>query len=740
MEENKDQNPNPNPVPEGEGKVTPQSSPEIPKISQAPPLSSKPEAKQPHPKKPEQVVKAPHKPKKGMSPRALLFGFFGIGILLVFVFYGIMLWGLLSGNVSNPLFETLGIKPEELQDVLLVVTNSIFGLGALFFLFASLIRFFQWVMMDSKSVNKKPTIKKVGLNFFFFVFACGLWVFFFWLITGAQVKKELKEDIEMIQTKPPIVIGLTSPVKIEFDIGTNLYGKMDPSLIRQINWDFEGDGENDASGPIVTHRFLDKGENNGRFPVRAEVVYYSPGEDKERIFTSLREVIVANEAVVASFTATPERGPVPLKVTFDAFHSKDPDGQIIKYEWDLEGDEAFEFPSEESTIEREFFKIGEVKVRLQVTGSNHDTAIHEKTIIVTEPEEKLRAEISSDVGFEGIAPFQVILDGGQSFSRMGKIVRYEWRIEGEDKVYVGRKFQRTFREQGEYKITLTIQNEQDEKDQATETLRVYKKKKEAKMKIRTTPPIDPKTEVLIGEEPLTVTFDSTLSVVQDPVEWKWDFENDGIVDESGAIIQHTFRETGEYDTKLIIIDSEEDEYEYIQKVLVERAGVRAKVVATPSAGPVPLRVEFDGSGSSADEGEIIDYIWEMPAAEPVHYGAKITYELTDVGIFPVKLTILTSTGRTAETEILVSAREEGVYADFAFTPTGGEAPLKVKFNPTNSTGAIVNYFWEFGDGVTSHKFLPQHVYEDPGEYEVILKVKDRNNVVSEMKKTIVVTD
>ncbi len=40
-----------------------------------------------------------------------------------------------------------------------------------------------------------------------------------------------------------------------------------------------------------------------------------------------------NKPPVADFTITPDSGPVPLTVTFDASASFDPDGRIVRYEW-----------------------------------------------------------------------------------------------------------------------------------------------------------------------------------------------------------------------------------------------------------------------------------------------------------------------------------------------------------------------------------------------------------------------
>lgn len=47
------------------------------------------------------------------------------------------------------------------------------------------------------------------------------------------------------------------------------------------------------------------------------------------------EIIVGNQAPIASFTATPNSGTAPLAVTFNAVDSSDPDGSIVLYNWDF---------------------------------------------------------------------------------------------------------------------------------------------------------------------------------------------------------------------------------------------------------------------------------------------------------------------------------------------------------------------------------------------------------------------
>jgi glucose/arabinose dehydrogenase len=66
-------------------------------------------------------------------------------------------------------------------------------------------------------------------------------------------------------------------------------------------------------------------------------------------------------------------------------------------------------------------------------------------------------------------------------------------------------------------------------------------------------------------------------------------------------------------------------------------------------------------------------------------------------------------------------------ADAAADPTGGVAPLEVAFSSKRSTDpekSIVGYQWEFGDGESSSKANPSHIYTENGVYAVTLTVTD----------------
>jgi len=66
-----------------------------------------------------------------------------------------------------------------------------------------------------------------------------------------------------------------------------------------------------------------------------------------------------------------------------------------------------------------------------------------------------------------------------------------------------------------------------------------------------------------------------------------------------------------------------------------------------------------------------------------------------------------------------------IIANFAADPTEGSAPLNVIFN-NESTGNIIGYYWDFGDGTTSAEQNPVHTYLEPGTYSVSLTVFNFN--------------
>lgn len=66
--------------------------------------------------------------------------------------------------------------------------------------------------------------------------------------------------------------------------------------------------------------------------------------------------------------------------------------------------------------------------------------------------------------------------------------------------------------------------------------------------------------------------------------------------------------------------------------------------------------------------------------------------------------------------LLAKTGNNSLAAKIAVSASAAYAPAKIKFNGTRSTGNIVNYFWDFGDGKSAEGKSVSHQYKKPGTY------------------------
>ncbi|MBE2320848.1 PQQ-dependent sugar dehydrogenase [Solirubrobacter sp. CPCC 204708] len=109
----------------------------------------------------------------------------------------------------------------------------------------------------------------------------------------------------------------------------------------------------------------------------------------------------------ARLTATPTEGIVPLEVRFDASASSDPEGRALIYEWDLDGDGAYD-DSTEAAPSRTYTTPGNVTAGVRVTDATGQTDTASQTITVgAPPTVKITAPdawtVGEEVQFSGVA-------------------------------------------------------------------------------------------------------------------------------------------------------------------------------------------------------------------------------------------------------------------------------------------------------------------------------------------------
>jgi PKD repeat protein len=165
--------------------------------------------------------------------------------------------------------------------------------------------------------------------------------------------------------------------------------------------------------------------------------------------------------------------------------------------------------------------------------------------------------------------------------------------------------------------------------------------------------------------------------------------------------------------------------------------------ATPTSGEAPLVVQFTDQ-STAGSSAITAWAWNFgDDTTSTEQSPSHTYD-TD-GTYTVALTVSSADGSDTETKTgLITVNSGSVTdvpptANFAVTPTSGEAPLAVQFTDTSTPGssAITTWAWDFGDGNTSTDANPDHTYNVADTYSVSLTVTTAVGSDTETKTDII---
>lgn len=655
-----------------------------------------------------------------------------LAVFLLVVLGGITAWGLLVGQEPVSLFSTIGLSQVAFNNFLMKVFNVLFGLLVLGMLLATFVSLVKSLMVKKEELEKKKLLSKkalkLGIGFFL---AAILWLVGLFVLQPNLASESVFDTY--ITTIPEDTIGLTAPVEIIFDASGIPIDKGTYQIL-SYSWTF-GDGDT-GTGVAVAHRYTEKGNKDGRYTVILEVDYMDikSGEQFDAEFST--EVVIANEKVAASFIASPEAGELPLVVTFDASASNDPDGEIIAYEWDLDGDGRFD-DGEGEVVEYTYTQEGEFEVTLQVTDNNGEVDTATLTIEAGSVG-GLRAVITSTVpqGQDYILDEEYSFSGDNSEIREGKISSYAWDF-GDGSEVSGRNVSHTYEKEGDYEIVLTVTDAQGNKDTDTLEISVIDEGSPPRANIDSDPAASGGT--VTGMVPFTVEFDGGVSSDPDNdiVEYEWDFDEDGITDETGNITEYTFEEVGTFEVSLLVTDSAGNSDSTIIDVVVTEQGVVAYLDVSKTNGEVPLTVTFDASRSTYNEGNIVSYSYDFGDGNNYVGGSSVTYKYTSVGTFSASVTVLGDDGEKATTKLQIVVRPVSLTSCFTVNTDSGNAPLFLTVDPSCSQGTIEDYHWDFGDGDVSFDRKPEtHIYDQAGSYTITLEVTSDDGIVDTFSKTI----
>ncbi|MFH1284124.1 MAG: PKD domain-containing protein [Candidatus Peregrinibacteria bacterium] len=653
-------------------------------------------------------------------------GAFGVIVILYILFAFIFISQ--TGGEANPIAKLLGVNQTSFVNGLITSIHIVFILVSLVAFTFTMIGLFRASMAKKEDrLAKKAGLKMSLIAGISLIFILITWMFVYVYLDAKRVQSapQLKEPII---TEPEETLNLTAPIEIKFD-ASNVPVDKNKFQIISYEWDF-GDGEVGTS-QIVAHRY----EKKGRFDVLLTVTRRNKttGEEFEDQYSSI--VSIANQALTAVISADPQSGGAPLKVELDASESVDPDGTIDNYEWDLNEDGQYD-DEEGAKITHTFDKIGRYTVGLRVVSTTGEFAVTEKEIVVEE--EKLPTAVITvvDEPKTYVIGLNYVFKADKVTSPNGTVEKYEWNFNDGTKTENTQTVSHSFSKEGTYEITLKLTDEKDMEGEITKVITVGAQKGKPVAAFKVEPG-------LTGTVPFAVNLDASATTDNDNniVDYRWDFENDGTIDEYGETVSHSYTTEGTYTVELTVVDADENTSTATQIIKVEAQGIVAIIKADKIEGNVPVTVKFDASGSTYDKGQITTYKWDFGDGTAPKLGtAEISHKYTEIGTYTAKVTAIGADNSQAEDSVIITVREIPLQACFSAVFDNGPAPLADTFDPGCSTGTIATYFWDFDDGGTSTQVKPNHTFTNPGTYTVTLEISDSENTVSSASLEITVTE
>ncbi len=670
----------------------------------------------------DESVGKPVKKKKKSSRGMAIAGLGGFGIFVLVGLFSLFLYLSSQGSEES----LIGANTSVLNFVLLGlgITLIVGALVSLLVFVASLFKFM--TASNSQPERKRVYFKRLLIALIALIITSGLGTLSL-VYSGGDFGGEVQES--GIITDPEIVTGLSAPVNIRFDASQL---PIDTVTYRVVSyrWDF-GDGET-ATGPVVEHEYLVKPDSGfHEVTLRVNVQRADDPQAEIEAYEFKKTIGIENQRVTPVISATPERGRAPLTVTFDASESIDQDGNIVSYEWDFNGDDITD--EEGTTATYTFEEAGEYEVKLFLVDNNGET-VEGMIVVDVLDSEIIKGEIRNIPEDEVLTPERsYTFDASTSESDEGTIDSFEWDF-GDGVTRTGNRVSYSFEEEGVYIVRLRMNDSAGNEVNLEKEYIVSNSPSGLFAMIQTTP------ELPTGQAPLRVEFDGGSSSGANIVEYKWDFENDGVVDDNGQIVEHVFTEAGEYEVKLSITSSDGRTASKLIDVSVGGRGVNPVVTATPNVGQVPLTVEFDATATrEASDSNIVSFRWDFGDGTPIRRGLPVmTHRYDKVGDFTVTVTAITDTNETASSEMLVFVNPVPLQACFETSRDSGVDEVTVSFDPSCTTGPATRFNWDFGDGETSIERKPVHTFRGAGEYTVQLEVVSNENDISIFENTIVV--
>ena len=227
---------------------------------------------------------------------------------------------------------------------------------------------------------------------------------------------------------------------------------------------------------------------------------------------------------------------------------------------------------------------------------------------------------------------------------------------------------------------------------------------------------------IAGCDSLIVDF-VDLSSISSDVRWDFGDGNNSNINNP----QHTYTNEGFYDITLYSLSIEGCKDTLTRKEYIKFV----YPVVDFEINDTEICIGEDVLFSDFSEGIGLDYNWDFGNGITSQSINPINNYNTN-GSFPVTLTVTDIYGCSSIKNSDTIFVQEAI-ADFTPDIATSNCPPLITTFTNNSTGNIVDFIWNFGDGTISNQINPSHLFSSSGTYDVSLVVIDNFTCVDTVK-------
>jgi gliding motility-associated-like protein len=381
-------------------------------------------------------------------------------------------------------------------------------------------------------------------------------------------------------------------------------------------------------------------------------------------------------------------------------------GQITNYIWDFYNDGI----SDATAIHPSFVSNTEGTIPVRITAISDNNCVSTSTVSI-----RVYPVPIPQFASQPVCQGSPVIFNNQTYLSSGQIVNYHWNFGNGNSANINSP-QHLYATHGTYQVTLTATSNFNCTASVVNPVVVY-----------------PKPNVNFSST--TVCYNQATQFVNLSnipngliARYKWDFDNNGIIDDTTANPTFIYPSAGNKVSKLIVISDLNCNSQTINTVVVHFNPIANFHVPSTC---LPSATQFNNLSISND-GQLIAYSWDFDGDNMIdNVSENPQYIFTQFGNYGVKLEVQTEFG--CVNSIMKSAFVNPT-PSVLFSASNKEGCPKLCVNFQNSSyiesGNITTYQWIFGDNsLPNYDINPMHCY-GTGNYNVTLKVVSDSGCVA----------